>query len=48
VFQPGGYHLMLMHAKHDIKPGSEVTITLRFADGQTVSARYRVRKPTAQ
>lgn len=40
---PGGYHLMLMDAKHPIKPGDEVHITLHFAGGESVQATWPVR-----
>lgn len=47
-FRPGGYHLMFMQAKHDIKVGSKVPVTLEFSDGQKVSAQFEVRGPTAR
>jgi copper(I)-binding protein len=47
-FRPGGYHLMLMHAKHEIKAGAEVIVTLQFANGQKVAARYEIRGPLAK
>jgi len=39
---PGGYHLMLMHAKHPIKPGDTVKTTLKFANGATLQADFSV------
>lgn len=33
--EPGGYHIMLMDLPADVAAGSEVTITLEFADGST-------------
>ena len=45
---PGGYHLMLMNAKHPIKPGDAVHVTLHFADGETVQATWPVRPANAQ
>jgi copper(I)-binding protein len=39
---PGGYHLMLMHAKRAIKPGDKVPMTLEFADGATLQADFSV------
>jgi copper(I)-binding protein len=38
---PGGYHLMLMHAKHPIKPGDKVPVVLKF----TGSAKLQVEFP---
>ena len=29
----GGYHVMLLELDHELKPGEEVTFTLRFSDG---------------
>jgi len=40
---PGGYHLMLMDAKHPIKAGDTVQITLHFASGETVQATWPVK-----
>lgn len=39
---PGGYHLMLMHAKRPIKPGDKVPMTLEFADGAKLQADFPV------
>lgn len=44
---PGGYHLMLMDAKHPIKPGDTVHVTLHFADGESVQAAWPVRPANA-
>ena len=41
-FVPGGYHLMLMQRRQDVHTGQEVPVTLRFSDGATVTARFRV------
>ncbi|MER3546482.1 MAG: hypothetical protein C4338_02310 [Rhodanobacteraceae bacterium] len=40
---PGDYHLMLMDAKHPIKPGDSVHITLHFSNGETLQATWPVR-----
>ena len=40
---PGGYHLMLMDARHRIEPGDTVVIELAFADGRHVSVRFPVK-----
>lgn len=39
---PGGYHLMLMHAKQPIKPGDTVKVTLEFAGGEAFQADFSV------
>jgi copper(I)-binding protein len=31
--KPGGYHIMLMGLKHDLKPGEKVAVTLKFERG---------------
>ncbi|MGA8276580.1 MAG: copper chaperone PCu(A)C [Rhodanobacteraceae bacterium] len=40
---PGGYHLMLMHARHAIKPGDTVHLQLDFADGGALDAAFVVK-----
>lgn len=42
-FAEGGYHLMLMHPTRSIRPGDRVSITLRFADGQSIVVPFDVR-----
>ena len=44
---PGGYHLMLMHAVHPLKPGDVVKLTLHFASGSTLDANFLVRPANA-
>lgn len=44
---PGGYHLMLMQSKHPIKPGDEVRVDWRFADGKTLQTTLPVRPANA-
>lgn len=39
---PGGYHLMLTHARRPIRPGDKVPITLSFADGTTLQVDFSV------
>ena len=39
---PGGYHLMLSHAKHALKPGDKVPMRLRFADGSVLQVDFSV------
>lgn len=41
-FAPGGYHLMLSHATHPIKPGDSVKMTLRFAGGESMQVDFSV------
>jgi len=47
-FAPGGYHLMLMRPKHPLRPGGRLPITLRFADGSSVSAEFLVQSLSAR
>ena len=44
---PGGYHLMLMHARHPVKPGDKVPVDLHFADGSTFQVDFSVRAANA-
>lgn len=46
-FRPGGYHLMLIEARHRIEPGDTVNIELLFADGGRLPVRFPV-KPAGQ
>jgi copper(I)-binding protein len=39
---PGGYHLMLSHARRPVKPGDTVQVTLEFAGGATLQADFSV------
>lgn len=39
---PGGYHLMLSHAKRPVKPGDIVRITLELAGGAKLRADFPV------
>lgn len=41
--EPGGDHLMLMDVTEPIRPGSEVTFVLEFADGTTQEFTAQVR-----
>lgn len=47
-FRPGGYHLMLIHARHEIALGAKIPVTLEFAGGQKVTTLFEVRGPTAR
>lgn len=44
---PGGFHLMLMHARRPIKPGDKVKIELHFSDGSSQSVDFPVRPANA-
>ena len=45
---PGGYHLMLMHAKHPITPGRKVMVTLIFNGGRkTLDVEFLARPANA-
>ncbi|HEY3520280.1 MAG TPA: copper chaperone PCu(A)C [Rhodanobacteraceae bacterium] len=43
ALSPGGYHLMLMDAKHPIKPGMSVHVSLHFDDGESLQVTLPVR-----
>ena len=43
VFQPDGYHLMLMQPKWSLQAGDRVPMELKFADGLRVSVSFVVR-----
>jgi hypothetical protein len=45
---PGGYHLMLEHAKHKIAPGDTVHMKLKFSDGTTLDTPFAVKPPSQQ
>ncbi len=47
VFQPGGYHVMLMQPRKSIEPGQQVPITLKFSDGTQARVEFAVRRPDA-
>ncbi|MBD8879135.1 MULTISPECIES: copper chaperone PCu(A)C [Rhodanobacter] len=40
---PGGYHLMLMDARHPVQPGDTVRITLKFDNGVTLPVDFIAR-----
>jgi len=44
---PGGYHVMLEGAKHKVAPGDTVHLTLKFSDGETLTAPFAVKSPAA-
>jgi len=41
--KPGGYHVMLLGLKHDLKKGDKVPVTLKFERGGEVNAEATVR-----
>jgi periplasmic copper chaperone A len=43
AFAPGGYHLMCMEPTSEVKPGGSVPVTLRFSNGDTLTATFPVR-----
>ena len=43
VFAPTGYHLMCENPRPELKPGSEVAVTLQFSDGASATAQFPVR-----
>lgn len=46
TFAPGGYHLMLMRAKKELKAGDTTSVVLHFEGGATLSVSMPV-KPAA-
>ena len=44
---PNGYHLMLEHATHPLKPGDSINIALSFADGSQLLVPFLVRPANA-
>ncbi|MHB8885996.1 MAG: copper chaperone PCu(A)C [Methylovirgula sp.] len=46
TFAPGGYHLMCTSPGKDVRKGYFVPVTLRFADGTTLTANFPVRGAT--
>jgi periplasmic copper chaperone A len=47
-FMPGGYHLMCMSPTTAMQPGKSVPVTLRFADGDSLTASFPVRNATGK
>jgi copper(I)-binding protein len=41
--KPGGYHIMLLGLKHDLKPGENVAVMLKFEHGGEVRVEARVK-----
>ncbi len=47
VFEPGGYHLMLMNRSRTLEVGQILVMTLHFADGDSLSVGFEVRPANA-
>ncbi|URL59379.1 copper chaperone PCu(A)C [Luteibacter flocculans] len=47
TFAPGGYHVMLMQAKHPVKPGDAVSVTFTLSDGSKVPVTLTARPANA-
>jgi len=48
LFQPGGYHLMLINPREVTKAGGSVALTLVFADGSRPTVDFEVRRDRLQ
>jgi len=48
TFQPGGYHLMCMKPQSSMALGKSVPVTLKFADGKTLTAPFPVKGPSGK
>ncbi len=44
ALEPGGYHLMLMHARQPVKAGVSVPMTLQFDNGQRLQLTFPVQR----
>jgi copper(I)-binding protein len=47
AFSPGGYHVMLMDAKHSVKPGDKVIVTFALSDGEKLPVTLVARPANA-
>jgi periplasmic copper chaperone A len=45
--KPGGYHVMLLDLKQGLKPGSEVPLTLTFANAKGEQSKVELKVPVA-
>lgn len=43
--KPGGFHIMLINVRRDLKPGDTFTLTLTFAQAGKVAVAVQVRQP---
>lgn len=48
MLQPGGYHVMLIGLKENLKPGDQVAIQLEFEDGSTQDIKSEVKSISAE
>lgn len=42
-FKPGGYHVMLIRLKQNLKAGDEITVTLQFRDSPDITVQATVK-----
>lgn len=42
-FKPGGYHVMLIRLKQDLKAGDEIEVTLQFRDAEDITIKVPVK-----
>lgn len=47
AFSPGGYHVMLMNAKHPVKAGDKVLVTFTLSDGEKLPVTLLARPANA-
>jgi copper(I)-binding protein len=47
AFAPGGLHVMLMDARHPVKPGDKVVVTFALSDGQKLPVTLLARPANA-
>jgi len=45
ALNPGGYHIMLIGLKRDLKPGDRFTIVLRFEKSGDIAVEVEVKQP---
>jgi periplasmic copper chaperone A len=43
-FEPGGYHVMLVKLKRDLKPGEEIQVTLQFKNHEAITLSVSVQE----
>lgn len=44
TFEPGGYHVMLIGLRQDLKAGDEIEVTLQFRDSPDITIKAPVRE----
>lgn len=47
AFAPGGYHVMLMDAKHPVKAGDRIVVTFALSDGEKLPVTLLARPANA-